>query len=158
MIPANPIEALPLARVMHDSAWAFPLASTVHIVGIAILVGPVIMFDLRVLGLSKDISVRALSRHVLPWSVAALALIVPTGFLMFLAHAGDLLASGTFQTKMLLLMAAGINAVIFRTLPYASVTNWDVGVAAPLAARMLAALSIAIWIAIIACGRLLVHS
>lgn len=157
MNPANPLAALPLARWMHDSPWAFALVETAHIVGLAILVGAVTMFDLRVLGLSKDISVRALSRHVLPWSVAALALIVPTGFLMFLAHAADLLASRTFQLKMLLLMAAGINAVIFRTLPYASVRQWDTGVAAPATARALAALSIAIWIAIIACGRLLVQ-
>jgi hypothetical protein len=158
LTPANPIEALPLARMMRESLWAYPIVETVHIVGFAILVGSVVMFDLRVLGLSKGISVRALSRHLLPWSLAALLLIVPTGFLMFTAHAGDFLNNRTFQLKMGLLMLAGINAVVFRTGPYTSVQEWDTGIAAPLAAKLTVAASIAIWFSIIACGRLLAYT
>lgn len=158
MTPANPIEALPLARMMRESLWAYPIVETVHIVGFVILVGSVVMFDLRVLGLSKGISVRALSRHLLPWSLAALLLIVPTGFLMFMTHAGDFLANRTFQLKMALLMAAGINAVIFRTGPYQTVAHWDVATRAPIAAQLSVAASIAIWIAIIGCGRFLAYT
>ena len=158
MTPANPIEALPLARAMREWLWLYPIVETAHIVGFAILVGSVVMFDLRVLGLSKAISVRALSRHLLPWSLAALALIVPTGFLMFTAHAADFLANRTFQLKMALLMAAGINAVIFRTIPYASVNEWDTGVSAPLVAQLSVVASIAIWVAIITCGRMLAYT
>ena len=158
MTPANPIEALPFARMMRESLWAYPIVETIHIVGFVILVGSVVMFDLRVLGLSKHLSVRGLSRHLLPWSVAALALIVPTGFLMFTAHATDFLGNGTFQLKMALLMTAGINAVMFRTGPYQSVTHWDVGTRAPLAAQASVAASIVLWIAIISCGRLLAYT
>lgn len=158
MTPANPIEALPLARMMRESLWAYPIVETIHIVGFAILVGSVVMFDLRVLGLSRQVSVRALARHLLPWSWASLALIVPTGFLMFLAHASDFLANGTFQLKMALLMAAGINAVVFHTLPYQSVSAWDTGVAAPLSARLSVLASIVLWVAIIGCGRLLAYT
>ena len=158
MTPANPVEALPLARMMRESLWAYPIVETIHIVGFAILVGSVVMFDLRVLGLSKQVSVRALARHLLPWSWASLALIVPTGFLMFLAHAGDFLANGTFQLKMALLMAAGINAVVFHTIPYPSVAAWDTKVAAPLAARVSVIVSIVLWVAIISCGRLLAYT
>ena len=158
MAPANPVEALPIARMMSESAWAYPVAETIHTVGFAILVGSVILFDLRVLGLSRNLPVRALSRHLLPWSLAALVLIVPTGFLMFLTQAMDLLASRTFQLKMGLLMAAGINAIIFRTGPYQSVASWDVGVAAPIGARLSVAASIVLWISIVACGRLLAYT
>ena len=158
MTPASPIEALPLARMMRESLWAYPVVETIHIVGFAILVGSVVMFDLRVLGLSKNLSVRALSRHLLPWSLAALVLIVPTGFLMFTAHATDFLGNRTFQLKMALLMAAGINAVVFRTGPYQSVAHWDVGTRAPLAAQASVAASIVLWIAIISCGRLLAYT
>jgi len=156
--PANPIEALPVARLMREALWAYPVVETVHIVGFAILVGSVVMFDLRVLGLSKDIPVRALSRHLLPWTLGALVLIVPTGFLMFTAHAADFLANRTFQLKMLLLMLAGINAVAFRTVAYAKVAEWDVGVPAPACAKLAVATSIVLWIAIIACGRLLAYT
>ena len=158
MTPANPIEALPLARIMRESLWAYPIVETVHIVGFVILVGSVVMFDLRVLGLSKGLSVRALSRHLLPWSLAALLLIVPTGFLMFMTHATDFLANRTFQLKMALLMVAGINAVIFRTGPYQTVEHWDVGTRAPISAQLSVAASIVLWVAIIACGRLLAYT
>jgi len=156
--PASPIEVLPFARMMRESLWAYPIVETIHIVGFVILVGSVLMFDLRVLGLSKNLSVRALSRHLLPWSVGALVLIVPTGFLMFSAHAMDFLGNRTFQLKMALLMAAGINAVIFRTGPYQTVAHWDVGTRAPISAQLSVAASIVLWVSIISCGRLLAYT
>lgn len=158
MTPANPIEALPIARAMRESLWMYPIVEVIHIVGFVILVGSVLMFDLRVLGLNKQISVRALARHLLPWSWAALVLIVPTGFLMFTAHANDFLANRTFQLKMALLMTAGINAIAFHTGPYQSVKAWDVGVPAPLVAKASVAASLVLWLAVITCGRLLAYT
>lgn len=158
MTPANPIEALPIARAMRESLWMYPIVEVIHIVGFVILVGSVLMFDLRVLGLSKHIPVRALARHLLPWSWAALVLIVPTGFLMFTAHANDFLANRTFQLKMALLMTAGINAIAFHTGPYQTVKAWDVGVPAPLVAKASVAASLVLWLAVITCGRLLAYT
>lgn len=153
----NPVEALAIAKAMRENLWLYPSVEIVHIVGFAILVGSVVMFDLRVLGLTKDVSVRALSRHLLPWSLGALFLIVPSGLAMFSAHAGDFLNNRAFQVKMALLLAAGMNAAYFRTGPYSSVKEWDVGVRAPLAARISVAASIAIWVGVISCGRLLAY-
>ena len=157
MTPSNPIEALALARAMRESLWLYPSVEIVHISGFVMLVGSVVKFDLRVLGLSRQVSVRALARHLLPWSVAALVLIVPSGLMMFAAHASDFLGNRAFQLKMALLVTAGINAAIFHTGPYQSVAAWDTGVAAPWGARASVALSIAIWFSIIACGRLLAY-
>jgi hypothetical protein len=157
LTPANPVEALALARLMRESLWLYPSVEIVHISGFVMLVGSVVMFDLRVLGLSRQIPVRALARHLLPWSLAALVLIVPTGLAMFAAHASDFIGNRAFQVKMGLLLAAGINAAIFHTGPYQSVAAWDTGVAAPWGARVSVALSIATWFAIIACGRLLAY-
>ncbi len=157
MTPANPLDALPLVQALHTSPWLFPAVETVHIVGFVILVGSVLMFDLRVLGLSKGLPVRALARHLLPWSWGALALVVPTGFLMFLAHALDYLASGPFKLKMGLVMLAGINAIVFHTGPYQGVAAWDRDRPAPLAAKLSVAASMVIWLAVIACGRAIVH-
>lgn len=155
--PSNPIEMLAFARALREDALAYAGMEIVHIIGFAILVGSIVMFDLRVLGLSRTIPVRALRRHLMPWTVGALALIVPTGFLMFSAHASDLISNRAFQVKMALLMAAGINAAIFHTGPYQSVASWDTNATAPLGARASVALSIAIWFSIIACGRLLAY-
>ena len=157
MTAGGAIEGLAIAKAMRENLWLYPSVEIVHIVGFVILVGSVVMFDLRVLGLSRGVSVRALARHLLPWSVAALALIVPTGLMMFSAHADDFLNNRAFQVKMALLLAAGINAAMFHAGPYASVARWDVNAPAPLAARASVAASILIWIGVIACGRLLAY-
>lgn len=157
MTPQNPIEGLAIARAMREGLWLYPSVEIVHIVGFAILVGSVVMFDLRVLGLSKSIPVRALARHLLPWSLAALVLIVPSGLLMFSAHASDFLGNPAFLLKMGLLLTAGLNAVAFHTGPYQKVGDWDVGVAAPAAAQASVALSIVLWVGVISCGRLLAY-
>ena len=157
MSPQNPVEALAIAKAMRENLWLYPSVEIVHIVGFVILVGSVVMFDLRVLGLSRRVPVRALARHLLPWSFAALLLIVPTGLLMFSAHASDLIGNRAFQVKIGLLFAAGMNAIAFHTGPYQTVARWDTDAAAPLAARASVALSIVLWIGVIACGRLLAY-
>jgi predicted membrane protein len=153
----NPIEGLAIAKAMREELWLYPAVEIVHIIGFSILVGSVVMFDLRVLGLSRQISVRALARHLLPWSVAALLIIVPTGLLMFSAHAGDLLGNRAFQLKMALLLTAGMNAAIFHTSPFQSASTWDTHATAPLGARISVALSLVLWFSIIGCGRLLAY-
>ena len=155
MNPGELIETFAVAQAMRDHAWLYPAVSTVHIVGFSILFGSVVMFDLRVLGLSKQIPVRALARLLLPWSVASLALIVPTGLVLFAAHAGDFLDDRVFAAKMGLILAAGINAAMFLTGPYQSVQSWDTGVPAPALARLSVALSIVLWVGVISCGRLI---
>ncbi|HUP96798.1 MAG TPA: DUF6644 family protein [Usitatibacter sp.] len=157
MNPGGAIEGIAIAKAMRENLWLYPAVEIVHIVGFVMLVGSVVMFDLRVLGLSRRISVRALARHLLPWGLAALAIIVPTGLMMFSAHANDFISNRAFQVKMGLLLAAGINAAVFHTGPYQSVAQWDTDAAAPGGARVSVALSIAIWIGIIACGRLLAY-
>jgi hypothetical protein len=154
---SNPVEQLAVAKAMREWLWLYPGVEIAHIAGFVLLVGSVVMFDLRVLGFSKRIPVRALSRHLLPWSVGALLLILPTGLLMFSAHASDFLSNRAFQLKMALLLAAGMNAAWFHVGPYQSVKAWDVDAPAPLAAKLSVALSIALWIGVISCGRLLAY-
>ena len=151
------IESLPFAVAMRQWLWLYPSVEIVHIIGFVTLVGSVAMFDLRVLGLSKRISVRGLARHTLPWTLGALLLVVPSGLMMFTAHATDFISNRAFVLKMSLLMAAGANALWFHLGPYRSVTLWDTVVPAPGAAKFSAALSLAIWLCVISCGRLLAY-
>jgi len=153
--PGDVIESLAVAQAMREHEWLYPAVAIAHIVGFSILFGSVVMFDLRVLGLSRQISVRALARFLLPWSVASLLLIVPSGLLLFAAHADDFLESRAFAVKMALLLAAGMNAAMFLTGPYQSVKSWDTGASAPVLARLSVALSIVLWVGVIACGRVI---
>lgn len=151
------LPAFPLTAMMKSSTWLFPLVETVHIWGIVILVGSVVMFDLRVLGLSRALPVRALARFLLPLSLGALLLVVPSGVLLFATQPEELLANRVFTIKLGLIFLAACNALAFHAGPYGSVATWDTGTQAPVLARVLAAASILIWLAVILCGRMLAY-
>lgn len=151
------IERLPLAMAMRHDLWLYPSVEIVHIIGFVTLVGSIIVLDMRLLGLSKALPVRALARHTLPWSIGALALIVPSGLLMFITHAGDFISNPAFITKMSLLFCAATNAAVFHAGVFCSVASWDSGVAMPAAAKIHAVVSLMIWFGVLACGRLLAY-
>ncbi len=155
--PLAAIERLPLAMAMRHDLWLYPSVEIVHIIGFVTLVGSIIVLDLRLLGLSKALPVSVLARHTLPWSIGALLLIVPSGLLMFITHAGDFISNPAFITKMSLLFCAAINAAVFHAGVFRGVAGWDSGVATPVAAKIHASLSLLIWIAVLACGRLLAY-
>jgi hypothetical protein len=149
-------QSLP-AVAMRGELWLYPAVETVHLWGIAVLVGAVILFDLRLLGFARAIPLRALARHLLRWAVSALLLIVPSGLLMFSAHAGDFIDNRAFVLKMVLLMLAATNAAALHAGVLRSAAAWDVAVAAPLAARLHAVTSIVLWLCIVGCGRLIAY-
>ena len=146
-----------IASAMRDSLWLYPLVETVHIIGFSILVGAVVMFDLRILGISKRISVRLLARHLLPWSLGALLLIVPTGTLMFASEATDLVSNRAFVVKMLLLMLAGANAAAFHLGSFRDAGQWDQNSSSPIGAKVHAVASMLIWAGVITCGRMIAY-
>jgi hypothetical protein len=119
-----------------------------------VLVGAAAMFDLRLLGFGRTLPVQALARHLLPWSWFGLLLIVPSGLLMFSTQP-ELLDNDVFVLKLALIAAAGVNALVFHAGPWRGAADWSAG--APAWARLHAALSLLLWIAVIACGRLLAY-
>jgi hypothetical protein len=164
MTPAGPLGALEasgLGQAMRQWLWLYPAVEIVHIAGIGLLFGSIVVLDLRLLGLSRSIPVRSLARHVLPWSAASFLLIVPSGLMMFTAHASDFIASPVFVVKMCLIMAAGLNAALFHAIVFPSVGVWDAEemrkLPPPPSARFSAAASLLIWVCVIACGRLLAY-
>jgi hypothetical protein len=154
--PVGAIEASALGQAMRQWLWLYPIVETIHITGIGLLFGSIAVLDLRLLGFSKEIPIRQLAWHVLPWTAAAFLLIVPSGFAMFTAHASEFIASPVFAVKMGLIMAASVNAAIFHAGVFRSSKAWDVG-PPPAAARIAASVSLLVWISVIACGRLLAY-
>jgi hypothetical protein len=151
------IEMTPLAVAMRQWLWLYPIIEILHILGLAVLVGAAASFDLRLLGLSRTIPVTALAAHLLPWARRSLFVIVPTGVMMFSAHATEMAANAAFQLKLALLLAAGANAAIFHAGVFRTVEPWDLHVAAPGAAKISAILSLCFWTGVITCGRLLAY-
>lgn len=151
------LAATPLSQAMRSDPWLYPAVEIVHIFGFCVLVGSVVLFDLRVLGCARDIPVQLLARHLLRWAVAALLLIVPAGLLLFAAHPGELARNPAFQWKLGLIAAAGLNALAFHVFPWRGAVRWERERPAPPLARAHALLSILLWLGVISCGRLLAY-
>jgi hypothetical protein len=151
------LEASGLAHAMREWLWLYPIVEIVHIFGLAILVGSIAMFDLRVLGVAKTLPVRAVARFLLPWTLGSLVLVVPTGLSMFITHASDFIGNPAFVTKIVLLLIVGTNAALFHVGVFQGAAAWDTGVGAPVVARLQALLSLALWVSVISCGRLIAY-
>jgi len=153
--PIAALESLPLAVAMRQDLWLYPIVEIVHISGFVVLVGSIVVLDLRLLGVSRSLPARALARHVLPWTLGALLVIVPSGLLMFMAHASDLVSNRAFQVKLALLLAAALNAGMFHTGAFRGYADRDAN--PPPAVKAHAAASLVIWFGVITCGRLLAY-
>ncbi|KQQ88441.1 DUF6644 family protein [Massilia sp. Leaf139] len=151
------LAATPLSSAMREGAWLYPIVEIVHIAGFAVLVGSVVLFDLRVLGFARNLPVVALGNHLLRWALASLLLVVPAGLLLFSAHSVELANNPAFILKLVLIVIAGLNALAFHLLPYRSVASWDRDRPAPPLARAGAGLSILLWLGVISCGRMLAY-
>ena len=136
---------------MEAFAWiashpiAYPVLEAAHIVGIALLFGNLVLFELRVWGLGTALAVAPLARLSLGLSLAGFALAAASGLTMFATQVGELLANRAFVLKMGLLLLLGVNAAWFHL--RGGVRRLD----AP--ARVQTALSLGLWLAVIICGR-----
>lgn len=162
-MPASPeswlqwLETSGLSSAIRQSTWLYPALEIVHIIGIVLLVGPAFLFDIRMLGFSKSLSITALEKHLLTWSMRAVILVVPSGILLFITNAAALAYNPVFYTKLIVIVIAGINAWIFHKIILKTVPEWDSGSPAPAAAKTTALVSIIAWITVITCGRLLAY-
>ncbi len=124
---------------------AYPALQVVHVVGIALLLGSLVLLELRVWGLGRELPVAALARLALPLSLLGFGLAAGSGLAMFAAHPGELLANRPFVIKLGLLMLAGTNAALFHA--RGGLQRGDA------VARAQTALSLGLWLGAIICGR-----
>lgn len=151
------LETTRVAVAMREWLWLYPAVEIVHILGFVLLVGAALLFDLRLLGLARHLPVSGMAGHLLRWARRSLLLVVPSGLLMFAAHATEMADNPAFQLKLLFLATAGLNAGLFHRVPFRSVGDWDTEVRSPILARGAAVVSLVSWTGAIACGRLLAY-
>jgi len=130
---------------LQSHAWAYPVLEIVHIFGIALLLGNLVLLELRVFGRGAALPVLPLARLALSIALTGFALAACSGLLMFATQPDELLSNRAFTLKMLLLLLAGCNAVWFHA--RGSLARCDP------AARAQLLLSTLIWLAVLACGR-----
>ena len=139
---------------VRDSMWLFPIIETIHIIGIAMLVGSTSILDLRLMGLTyREQPVSKLAWRFLPWAWVGFVLQVITGGLLFASEATKMYDNLGFRIKMLLIVVAGLNALVFHSIAYQSVGKWENDRVAPLSARAAGLISILLWFGIVFFGR-----
>jgi hypothetical protein len=151
------LEGSTLAVYIRHSHLLYPVIETVHILGFIVLVGSAFLFDLRLLGISKQIPVTALARHLLPWSRRSLWFVLPSGVLLFMTQATSLGNNMVFGVKLILIALAFANAGIFHQFTWKGVTEWDQHKGTILPAKVAGMVSIILWTGVITCGRFLAY-
>lgn len=108
------VEAWPLAAAIRTSVWAYPALEAVHVAGLGALFGALLVFDLRVLGAARALSVDALARLAVPVALAGFTLAAATGLAMLAARATEIATHPAFLLKLGLILMAGVNALWFH--------------------------------------------
>jgi hypothetical protein len=144
------------AAGIRDSLLWFPLLESAHVLALALVFGTIAVIDLRLLGLaSRARSFQRMASEILKWTWGAFAVSTVTGALMFVTNATVYFHNTPFRVKMLLLVLAGLNMLVFELTAGRTVREWDQAPSAPPIARVVATLSLVLWIAVIFAGRII---
>ncbi len=142
------LEASALGTAIRDSAWLFPVIEAVHLLGLALLGGAVLVLDLRLLGLGlTQRPVAYVARQLTPWLLGAITVMVASGVPLFLSEAVKCFHSEAFRVKMIALALAlaftfGVRNPLAKAQPPQARRNLAVALC-----------SLALWLTVAAAGR-----
>ena len=146
-----------IGTAIRESDVLFPVIETVHVLGITLLAGAAAIVDFRLLGyVLTEERVSTVAGKVLPVAWCGLTVMCASGVLLFWAKATAYYENPAFQFKVLLLVLAGLNPLIFHATVYRRVAQWDEG-KTPVRARAAAVVSLTLWSAIIIVGRAIAY-
>ena len=136
-------------------SWIWPLCEILHFIGLALLVGIVGLFDLRMLGMMRGLPLGPIQR-LMPWGILGFMMNLVTGFTFFAGDPFQYIDNPAFGLKMLFIALAGINVIIYYTTGlYRKVDPVGPGQEVPSAAKMVAGVSLFLWIGVMYWGRML---
>jgi hypothetical protein len=143
-----------IATAIREGEALFPWIECVHVLALTLVIGSIAIVDLRLIGLrSRDRSVLETTAEALPITWTAFAFAVVTGGLMFCSNATTYAHNGFFQAKMALIAFAGLNMLGYHLVVSRDAASWRTAGETPLRARLVGGVSLALWLAIAACGR-----
>src|SRR6185369_8883165 len=126
------LESSAIASRIRSSLYIFPFIESTHVVGLAMVFGTIAIVDLRLLGVaSTHRSFKRMASDILKWTWVAFAVTAATGALMFITNAGVYYHNLFFRMKMLLLVLAGLNMLVFELTAGRSIHRWDKAPSAP---------------------------
>jgi hypothetical protein len=146
------------SNMIRGSLWAEPIIETVHVLTLTMFFGFTMMLDLRLMGVFL---VRRPVSNVLaqinPWLFASFTVMFVSGILLFCGDPVSFWATFPFKAKMVMLLLAGLNTLIFSVTVGKRAAAWDLDPVTPTGAKFAAVISIVLWVAIIAAGRAIAY-
>jgi len=139
-----------------NSPWGWPIAESIHFLGLCLLIGTVGVFDLRMMGFNRQISLAQLHALV-PFGVLGFLLNVSTGIMFFTTAPDQYLYNPAVQSKFSFMLIAGINMLFFYGTTAEAVKASEAAAAIRTRAKLMAAISLGCWCAVIVCGRLITY-
>ncbi len=152
------LETTPIALVVRESDWGFHYVVGTHIMGLAFAVGTLVWIDLRLMGVVMNSCPAAtLQRRLLPWSLFGFAVMFTSGIALFIGFATKAVDNTFFWLKMLALVLAAVNALVYHRITKHRIARWD-DAPPPAMARMAAITSLLLWATVILCGRMMSYT
>jgi len=148
------LTSTPINTLVMDYRWTWPIAESLHFCGLALMVGTVGTFDLRVLGLVKGLSPAVLHRSI-RFGLVGFVVSAITGSLFIFGQPDQYFYNDAFKVKVTCLVLLGINVCAFYMLEARQVLALGPGDDAPLRAKAMAAVSLTLLVAIMCAGRML---
>jgi hypothetical protein len=144
----------PISRVVGtfiaQTPWTFAATETLHMIGLTLLIGVVLLIDLKILGFMPSLPYATLDR-LLPWGILGFGLNASTGMLFFVAAAYQYVENLAFNWKLVFLMAAGMNMLLFTFDP-----TWTrEGQPAPAYSKAIAVTALGLWVGVMFWGTML---
>jgi len=156
---AQAIEASRIGTALRESMFGFPALILVHLLGLTLAGGTIVFWDLRLLGVGlRHAPVSKVGASLLPWTWTGFAIMFISGSMLVTIEAGRLYSNIFFRMKILFLILAGLNVLVFHLTVYRGVPAWDRARVAPLRARLAGGFSLLLWFSILACGRAIGYS
>ena len=134
--------------------WGWPAIESIHFMGLTLLFGTIAVWDLRLLGLLKRVSIVDLHRLV-PFAVLGFAINAGSGSMFLMTEPNQYIYNPAFHFKLLLLAIAGLNVLVFYVTVFRRLRDLAPGTEAPRTMKLFGATSLICWVGVIICGRLI---
>ena len=151
------LEQSGLAAAIRQSTWAYPAANVGHILALTLFAGAVTVMDARLLGAFAAAPPASVVRPARRAAMLGLLLMLATGFVLFAAEASHVAMNPVFQIKMGLIGLGVLNAVLVGRALAAALDGMPAFAPMPARIRLAALASLAIWLSVAACGRLIAY-
>jgi hypothetical protein len=146
------LENTAIANAIRTIPWLYPAIETGHYIGLSLLVGGILLIDLRVLGMARALPLKGMI-GLLPFVWAGFIINVLTGSLLFIYGATGFGVNAAFQLKMAFIVLAGLNALAFDVAVRRSGGEWVAVDRPPTTVKAFATLSLVFWLCVVTTGR-----